>query len=120
MKREKAYRKKRRGPKMKDKNKLKYVSLIRFDSLLITWLHLYSVFSYIYSLSVDEDLCESRNVSIKFSCALFVCVFHLERSSFFVGIPFSITIFVLSVFRYFHFYVVTLYLFQHSLFHRLY
>ena len=36
-----------------------------------TWLHLYGVFTYISRL-IEKDLYESRNISFKFPCALFV------------------------------------------------
>ena len=38
--------------------------------------HTVSVFTYIYSLLIDKDLCESLNKSIKFPCALllYLCV----------------------------------------------
>ena len=40
------------------------------------------LFTYIYSLLIDKHPCESRNISIKFPCAL-----HPETSSFFESFP---------------------------------
>jgi hypothetical protein len=48
---------------MKGINKLKETYLIAPS------LHM---FTYIYSLLIDKDLCESQNISIKFLCALSV------------------------------------------------
>ena len=49
-------------------------------------LHLiFTVFTHIYSLLIDKDLCESRNISIKCPCALLVylCLSSRDPSIFF-------------------------------------
>jgi hypothetical protein len=33
---------------------------------LLTWRHLYCVFTFIYSLLIEKDLSESRKVTVKF------------------------------------------------------
>ena len=38
---------------------------------------------HVRALLINKDLCECQNVSVKFPCAFFICVFHSETSSFF-------------------------------------
>ena len=47
-----------------------------------TWCHLYKVFTYIYFLLIEKDLCECRNVSVNFSC---VYLSLIQRSLHFFG-----------------------------------
>ena len=42
---------------------------------------LYCWFTYVYSLLIEKDICDCRNISIMLP--LFVCAFHPEISSFF-------------------------------------
>ena len=50
----------------------------------VTWRHLHCVFTYIYSILIEEDLCENRYISVKFPWALwFISAFHMETSSYF-------------------------------------
>ena len=47
------------------------------------------------SLLIAKDICDSKNLSVKFVC-VYVCSFHLEMSSFFQNeFPLSFLIFVL-------------------------
>ena len=55
----------------------------------ITWCHLNHVFTYIYCLVIEKDICDSQNVSVKFQC-VYVClslgdlfIFLVRVSSFF-------------------------------------
>ena len=32
------------------------------------WCHLYHVFTYIYSLLIEKDICVCRNISVKLPC----------------------------------------------------
>ena len=47
----------------------------------LQWHFLYRVFTYIYSLLIERDICDHWNISIKL--CVFVCAFPLEISSFF-------------------------------------
>ena len=47
-------------------------------SKTLTWRHLYCVFTYIYSVLIKKEICDCRNISIKF-----LRVFPLEISSIF-------------------------------------
>ena len=53
-----------------------------------TWRHLYHVFTYIYSLLIEKDIYECRNISNKFPC---IC----EISFFGKSFPFLFPFFVL-------------------------
>ena len=55
----------------------------------VTWLSLYGLFTYIYSLLIDKDLYESQNVSIKFSCALLVYLYLSSRELFIFSVRVS-------------------------------
>jgi len=44
--------------------------------------HVYHVFTYIYFLQIEKDICDRQNISIKFF-RVFVCAIPLEISSFF-------------------------------------
>ena len=46
--------------------------LIDLSNLI--WSHLYCVFLHIYSLLIQKNFRECRNVSAKFPCALFLCI----------------------------------------------
>jgi hypothetical protein len=48
------------------------------------WCHVIpssSVFTYIYPLLIEKDICDCGNVSVKLR--VFICAFHLAISSFF-------------------------------------
>ena len=42
-------------------------------AILSCWRHLYCNFIYIYSLLMEEGLCECRNVTVKFPC-VYLCL----------------------------------------------
>ena len=44
--------------------------LLYYENRLMTRRHLYCLFTYIYSLLIDKELCESPKLSNKFPCAL--------------------------------------------------
>jgi hypothetical protein len=55
----------------------------------MSWRRLYHVFTYIYSLLIEKDICDRRNVLVKLPCVC-VCllsrdllIFSLRVSSFF-------------------------------------
>ena len=53
------------------------------------WHHLYCVFTYMYSLLIEKDLCECQNVSIKLLCALScedIFIFSVSVSPFYTYI----------------------------------
>ena len=65
------------------------------------------LFTYIYSLHIEKDICDCRNVSIKLPCFY---VWPLSGDLFiFFGkrFLFLFLFFVLSVLRYFHFHMVS-------------
>ena len=47
----------------------------------IHYHYLCCVFTYIYSLLIEKDICDCQNVSVKLLC-VFMCAVHLEISSF--------------------------------------
>ena len=55
---------------------------IRIDLMYAKWLHLYCVFTYIYSLLIKKDICDGRKVSVKLP--VLTCAFHPEISSYFL------------------------------------
>jgi hypothetical protein len=55
----------------------------------VTWCHHYSVFTYIYSLVIEKDLCEYRNISVKFLCALLVYLCLSSRDLFIFSVRVS-------------------------------
>ena len=67
-------------------------------SVFVTWLYLYCVFTNIYSLLIDKDLCESKKISIKFPSALLVYMCLSSGNPLFF--PLFIPIFVLKKFLY--------------------
>ena len=72
----------------------------------MTWCHLHSIFTYVYSLLIEKDICDHRNISNKF---LRVCV-CLTSGNLFIfskSFPFPFPFFVLSVLRYFPFHLVS-------------
>ena len=57
--------------------------------LQLGWHYIYCVFRYIYSLLIDKDVCDRRNVLLKFPC-VYMCLssgdiftFSVRVSSFF-------------------------------------
>ena len=64
----------------------------------LTWRRLYCVFTYIYSLPIEKDICDFRNVSVKLPC-VYLCLSSFLWQEFRLPIP----IFVLSVPLYFSF-----------------
>ena len=55
----------------------------------LMWRHLYLVFTYIYYLLIEKDMCSHQNISIKFQC---VCMCLSSRDYF---------IFLIRVFPFF-------------------
>ena len=49
-----------------------FLSLVALTQNCHMCSHLYCVFTYIYSLLIEKDLHECRNISVKFPCALLV------------------------------------------------
>jgi hypothetical protein len=41
--------------------------------LQLAWRHLYHIFTYIYSIVIEKDICNCQNVSVKFPC-VYVCL----------------------------------------------
>ena len=39
----------------------------------VTWHHLYCVFTYSYSLLIEENICDCRNVSVRLPC-VYLCI----------------------------------------------
>ena len=75
--------------------------------LLPTWHRIYHVFTYIYSLLIEKDICDRRKISAKLLCVC-IClssgdlfIFSIRVSSFYSYF------FVLSILRYFPFHVVS-------------
>ena len=65
------------------------------------------VFTYIYSLLIEKDICDCQNVSIKLPC---VCVCLLPGDLFIVSLRVSSSFsyfFVLFVLRYFPFHMIS-------------
>ena len=70
----------------------------------VIWSLIFSLFTYIYSLLIEKDLCECQNISFKF-----ICVSHLETSQFFIKrFLFLFLLFCFAYFGIFHFHVVSL------------
>ena len=54
----------------------------------VTWRHLYCIFTHIYSLLIEKDICYCRNVSVKLPC-VYLClssgdVFTFSGKSFLI------------------------------------
>ena len=62
----------------------------------VTWRYLYCMFRYTYSLLIEKDLCECRNVSVKFSC-VYLC---LLSGDFFILFGKSFLSFILIIINY--------------------
>jgi hypothetical protein len=45
----------------------------RFLIFWAMWNHLYNVFTYIYSLMIEKDICDCQNISIKLLC-VYLCL----------------------------------------------
>jgi hypothetical protein len=57
-----------------------------YFSKTVTWCHLYLVFTYIYSLLIEKDICNHQSISVKLPCVLFIrrfLHFLVRASSFF-------------------------------------
>ena len=55
--------------------------LLLFET--VTGRHMYYVFTYIYSLLIEKDLCECQSMSVKFLCAFSFYSFQSDTSLFF-------------------------------------
>ena len=53
-----------------------------YFSETVMWCHLYCVFTYIYSLLIEKDICDCWNVSVEIPC---LCVAFIRRSLHFFG-----------------------------------
>ena len=73
----------------------------RLDVCEHAWRHLYLVFTYIYFLLIEKDICDRRNISNKF-----LCVFPPEILSFFDGIFLSFIIFCAKIYFVVHIFPV--------------
>ena len=71
----------------------------------VMWHRLYCVFTYIYSLKIEKGLCECRNLSVKYPCALlvFLCLSSRGLFIFLVRVsPFSSYFCIRDIFHSLH------------------
>ena len=61
-------------------NYLRLIPELCLDTVM--WRHLFCVFAYIYSLLIEKDICDCRNISVKFLC-VYVCLLSGDLFIFF-------------------------------------
>ena len=70
--------------------------------MIVMWCHLYCVFTYIYSLLIENDICDCQKYQLRFK--VFIFAFCVEISSFFdKSFLFLFLLFELSILWYFLF-----------------